>query len=255
MHVLDFQQFAALVDAFSASTAASGIPAQIGCTWHHTDGVIERIRYARDHGIDHVQIALPSWVSLNDRELLAFFEAIAAALPDVKIIHYNIAKAGRFLTGKDYRAILEVTPNLIGSKHTGGDVGSIIEIVQATPEMRHFVVDTQIVPGALFGAKGFYSFLVNLNPVFAAALWRDCVNGDWTEAARKRILVDAFFRTWLADTSGITGSPALGKIATKAGIFPEMSLTVRHPYQSGTDAHVARLRSLLDEQFPELLFS
>jgi dihydrodipicolinate synthase/N-acetylneuraminate lyase len=254
MHVLDLPEFKALVDAFAASTGASGIPAQVGCTWHHTDGVIERIRYARDRGIDHVQIALPSWVPLNDREMLSFFETIATALPDVRIIHYNIAKAGRFLTGRDYRAILNVTSNLIGSKHTGGDVGSIIEIAAATPELRHFVVDTQIVPGALFGAKGFYSFLVNLNPVFAAALWQDCVKGDWTEAARKRVLVDAFFRAWLADTGGISGSPALGKIATKAGIFPDVSLAVRAPYQSGTDAHVAQLRSLLDERFPELRF-
>ena len=184
MHVLDLPEFRELVDAFAAAADETGLPVQVGCTWQHTDGVIERARYAREKGIARVQIALPSWVPLSDDEILRFFAAVQEALPDVVIIHYNIARSGRFLTGTDYRRILEVAPNLAGSKHTGGDVGSLIEIVQATPELAHFVVDSQIVPGALFGAKGFYSFIANLSPAFALGLWRCCREGRWEEAAR-----------------------------------------------------------------------
>lgn len=252
MHVLDMDQFRELVDAFADATSAAGLPAQIGCTWHHTEGVIERARYACERGINRVQIALPSWVPLSDAEMLGFFEAIQTALPDLEIIHYNIAKSGRFLTGKDYRAILEVAPNVRGSKHTGGNVASLIEIVQATPELHHFVVDQQIVPGALFGAKGFYSFVANLNPRFTAELWRNSQLADQSAAAAQRVLLDRFFSEWLAGCPEITASPALGKIATSAGILPEMPLAVRAPYRSGETRHVEQLQRLIAERFPEL---
>jgi dihydrodipicolinate synthase/N-acetylneuraminate lyase len=255
MHVLDRPEFEALVDAFARGAEETGIPVQVGCTWSHTAGVIARARYAREKGISRVQIALPSWAPLNDRELLAFFAAIQAELRDVTVIHYNIAKAGRFLTGSDYRAILEVCPNLAGSKHTGGDVGSLIEIVQATPELNHFVVDGQIVPGALFGAKGFYSFVANLSPGFALELWHACEAGRWEDAARLRETSDAFFRAWLATCPEITGSPALGKIATRAGVLPDLPLAVRAPYQAGEQRHVDVLKSLIAERFPALAWN
>ena len=253
MHVLDLPEFKSLVDAFAVAADETGLPVQVGCTWQHTDGVIERARYAREKGIARVQIALPSWVPLSDDEILRYFAAVQTALPDVVIIHYNIARSGRFLTGTDYRRILEVAPNLAGSKHTGGDVGSLIEIVQATPELAHFVVDSQIVPGALFGAKGFYSFVANLSPAFALGLWRCCMEGRWEEAARMGETCAAFFRTWLASCPEITASPALAKIATRAGVFAEMPLAVRAPYRAGDASHVAALTQLIAERFPALV--
>lgn len=255
MHVLDLPEFRVLVDAFAKGAEETRLPTQVGCTWHHTDGVIARARYAYAKGIDRVQIALPSWVPLSDDELLRFFAALQEALPDVVIIHYNIAKSGRFLTGRDYRRILDVAPNLVGSKHTGGDVGSLIEIVQATPELAHFVVDSQIVPGALFGAKGFYSFVANLSPTFARNLWRCCQEGRWEEAARLRETSEAFFRAWLSSCPEITASPALAKIATSAGIFPNLSLSVRGPYRAGEERHVLALKELIEERFPALASS
>jgi len=131
-------------------------------------------------------------------------------------------------------------------------VASLIEIVSATPALQHFVVDHQIVPGALFGARGFYSFLANLTPRFALDLWRACERGDWTEAARRRMLIEAFFRDWLAIPGMVTASPALAKIAVRAGISPDMPLRVRAPYRTGTQDQVDFLRRLLHERYPEL---
>ena len=254
MHVLEFADFRRLVDAFAQAMHAAGLPAQVGCTWSHTAGVLERTRYARERGIDCIQVALPSWVPLGDEEILRFFADLQEGCSDVGFVHYNIGRAGRFLTGKEYRAIQAVAPNLLGSKHTGGDVPSLIEIVQATPDLHHFVVDQQIVPGGLFGAKGFYSFLVNLNPRFTRALWEDCERGDWVAAARRRLLVEAFFRDWRTRVPGLTASPSLAKLAARAGIGPEVPLRVRAPYRAATEDQVASLRDLLRTAYPELLY-
>jgi dihydrodipicolinate synthase/N-acetylneuraminate lyase len=251
MHVLDLPEFTQLAEAFGRAVTEAGLPAQMGCTWSHTDGVIERARIAAANGVTTIQVALPSWVPLNDRELVGFFAALQEALPETRLIHYNIANAGRFLTGSDYRAILEVAPNLAGSKHTGGNVASLIEIVQATPGLDHFVVDGQIVPGALFGARGFYSFVANLSPRLALDLWGHCERGEWEDAARLRERIDALFRAWRVARAEITASPALGKISTAAGVLPGMPLAVRAPYQAGEARHVEELRTLFADAFPE----
>jgi dihydrodipicolinate synthase/N-acetylneuraminate lyase len=252
MHVLDLPEFTALAEAFGKAVSDANIPAQVGCTWSHTDGVIERARIAAANGIDTIQVALPSWVPLNDTEMLRFFEALQRELPETRLVHYNIANAGRFLTGKDYVAILDVAPNLAGSKHTGGNVASLIEIVDATPGLDHFVVDTQIVPGALFGAKGFYSFVANLSPELALRLWSLASSGQWDEAARLRERIDRLFRVWRSERDGITASPALGKIATAAGVLSGMPLAVRAPYLAGQAKDVDKLRELVDGELPEL---
>lgn len=252
MHILDMAEFRTLAAAFGRASHDVSLPVQAGCTASHTDAVIERGRIAREYGINRIQVALPSWVPINDRELLRFFAALQDALPDVQLIHYNIAGAGRFLTGEDYRAILEVAPNLIGSKHTGGNVASLIEIVAATPELDHFVVDGQIVPGALFGANGFYSFVANLSPELALKLWTLCDEGQWEQAAALRTRIDGLFRRWRAVSSEITASPALGKIATRAGIHPDMTLAVRPPYIGGEERHVEDLKGLVADHFSEM---
>lgn len=254
LHVLELDGFRRLVDAFVPAVAAAGLPAQVGCTWVNAEGVHRRAEYARAQGIGCVQLALPFWEPLSVDEAVRFFADFGEAFPELALVHYNIAKTGRFLTGADYRAVLDVAPTLIGTKQTGGDVGSLIEVVQATPELRHFVVDGQIVPGALFGAKGFYSFLVNLNPRFTVELWRDCERGDWVEAARKRMLVESFFRDWLSDVGPVTASPALAKLAARVGIAPEMPLHVRSPYRAATEAQVTALRRLLREGYGELCY-
>jgi hypothetical protein len=51
----------------------------------------------------------------------------------------------------------------------------------------------------------------------------------------------------------INSSSALAKIATAAGILPDMPLAIKEPYISGTQRHVDELRVLLQTEFPELI--
>ena len=252
LHVMEFDELDQLVRAFSRAAEANAIPVQVGCGWLHTPGVIERGRLAQEYGINRIQITLPSWIPLNDDELLRFYGAIQEALPTAEFIHYNIMRSGRMLTGTDYQRILEVAPNLAGSKHTGGDIAALSEIIQATPNLAHFVVDNQIVAGALFGSPGFFSFIANLSPAFALKLWGLCEGGQWEEAARLAVVCQQFFRIWLAGCKEINSSSALGKIATRAGVHPRMPLGIKEPYTSGTQEHVDALRALVKKDFPEI---
>ncbi len=253
LSALDFPDFAHMVDVFAAATAEAGIAAQVGCTWLHTKGVLERVAYAVDRGIRCVQISQPFWTPLNDLELIRFFATISETFPDIGVVHYNLAKS-RFLHGRDYAKILPEAPTLIGSKHTGGDVGEITGCILHAPSMHHFVVDGQAMPAAMLGARGIYSFTVNLNPTWSLAFWDACARGDAAEAARAKLVEARFFEAWSASWGDVSASQALAKMATRCGIAPEMSLRVRAPYLAATEAQVGQLRALLDGEFRELRY-
>jgi dihydrodipicolinate synthase/N-acetylneuraminate lyase len=250
MHVLEQSDFDVLVEALAAGSEETGLPVQAGCTWHHTPGVVQRIRYAAACGVRVAQLALPQWVPLNDDEILRFFAGLHTEVPDARFVHYNHAGTGRFLTGRHYRSLLEVCPTLVGTKQTGGDVSALIDVVRATPGLSHFVVDHQIVPGALFGSRGLYSFHANLVPRVVLGMWEACARGDWQSAVRHRLAMEDFLREWRSARPSI-GSPALAKIATRAGVLSDMPLDVRAPYTPGTEDDVAMLRDLVRRHFPD----
>jgi dihydrodipicolinate synthase/N-acetylneuraminate lyase len=156
------------------------------------------------------------------------------------------------MNGRDFQRAREAAPGLSGSKHTGGNIPLVSEIIDATPGMAHFMVDSDIVTGALFGSPGYYSFIANVSPSFALAMMDACDRGDWASAAAHAKYNQRFFRRWLPMCPDINSSAALGKIATAAGIFPEMPLFIKEPYTSGTDRHVRELRDLIQHEFPEL---
>jgi len=254
LSALDFDDFARMVDVFAAATQEAGLPAQVGVTWLHTKGILQRIAHAVDRGLQCVQVQQPFWTPLNDAELTRFFATLSERFPDTGVVHYNLAKS-RFLHGADYARILPEAPTLIGSKHTGGSPDELIGCVLEAPSMHHFVVDGQAMPGAMLGAKGIYSFTANLNPVWSVAFWAACARGDAAEAARRRLLEARFFAAWEPTLGEISASQAMAKIATHCGIAPAMPLRVRAPYLAGTEAHVTALRELLDGEFAELRYS
>ena len=253
LSALDFDDFATMVDAFASATQDAGLPAQVGCTWLHTKGVLQRVRYSVDRGLRAVQIAPPFWTPLSDPELIGFFATLSEQFPDIAVIHYNIPKA-RFLHGADYAKILPEAPTLVGSKHTGGSPDELMGCTQLAPSMHHFVVDGQAMPGAMLGAKGIYSFTVNLNPRWSVAFWDACARGDAGEAARRKLLEARFFRAWSASWGEVSASQSLAKIATRCGVGPEITLRVRAPYLAGTEDQVDALRALLDGEFRELRY-
>ena len=252
-HVLEIAGYREMVDAFARAVTDLDMPAQVGVTWVHTAGVIERMAYARDRGIHAVQVALPFWQPLNDRELTGFFADLAKEFPDVAVIHYNIALAKRFLTGAEYRALLGVAPNLVGTKQTGGNVAAFEEVVLATPELHHFVVDPHIVPGLLLGAKGTYSAAVNISATWMMEWWADCERGDWTAATRKKVMLDRMDREAVRRLPHLSAEPAWSKLYTRCGILPTMTLAVKAPYLAATEEDASVFRALLESEFREMI--
>jgi dihydrodipicolinate synthase/N-acetylneuraminate lyase len=63
-YALELNQFRELASIFGRAVSAAAMPAAMGVTWCHTEGILDRIRAALDVGVPNVHIAFPFWMPL-----------------------------------------------------------------------------------------------------------------------------------------------------------------------------------------------
>ncbi len=154
-------------------------------SWSHTRGIIDRIKAACDAGIPNVHVAFPIFMPLAAPDVDRFFGDLAEAVPEARWIHYAHSRCGPVLTGKDYSRLSKQYPDqFIGTKIPTLDVSALTEILANSEHLAHFICEYTILPGMLLGAKGCYSYWVNVLPRWHRAFFDACVNGQWETAAR-----------------------------------------------------------------------
>ena len=257
-YALNFSEFQLIVDIVSEVVAPSGIPVQIGCCADDTRDVQQQIEYAARSEAAGVQIVIPYWMELTTAEMLQYFKCVASVAPELPLIHYNIPRAKTFLTGTDYRRILEVAPNLIGVKFTfaGSHFEQLQQSMQITPEISYFVGESLLVSAMQLGARGSYSSIVCTNPTFMNELFTLAETRQWDKAISKQWHLSKFFRQLedLMDKLNLGGiDPVADKgLAVASGFFSGHQRT-RAPYIGWSDAGVIQVRAWLKEHYPEFL--
>ncbi len=253
-HTLELDEFRPVIDAFAAAADRVGLPVEAGTGWVTERGAIERTRYARDRGIHTVQVVPPFWVVVNDAERLAFYRALAEAVPDVGILIYNTDRVGKVLNAAQVKALADAVPSIVGSKYDGWDTIEFAQICAATPDLVHLPVDVGIGPSADYPSVALCSWMANLNPVWTMDWWAAIKRSDWVEADRRTAYAKGLIAEWEGLTPHLTASAALAKLCARVGILPEMPLHVRSPYRAGTEEDATALRRLIDTKYPELAY-
>ena len=145
---------------------------QLGVTWSHTGGVIERLRYAAERGILGAHVGHPIFMPMTQASLAQFWDDVAAAVPEwFGIVHYNTARCPNYLGAADYRVLADRMPNLVGVKQTTRDVVEFGDLVETVPELAHFTGEHALTPFATCGAVGVYSWFANVNARDDAGRW------------------------------------------------------------------------------------
>src|SRR4029078_2580596 len=129
--------------------------------------VVRMLEYVADKpAVGAAQVALPYWLEMTDREVLQYFRAFPRVCPDLPLVHYNIPRAKRFLTGPDYLRVLEVAPNLIGVKFTfaGSHCAQLQQALMLTPDIAYFVADHLLASAMMLGARGRCSSMIATTP-------------------------------------------------------------------------------------------
>jgi 4-hydroxy-tetrahydrodipicolinate synthase len=196
---IELAEFQQLIAAFSRKINATSMDAAVGVTWSHTQGVIDRIRVALDHGIAKVHVAFPYWMPLAPTDVDHFFADLARAAPDARWIHYNTPNTSPMLTGKDYARLAGAHPDqLIGSKQGSTNLVALAEIIGESPHLAHFMVEYNLVPGFILGARGVYSYWVNTLPAWERRWVNACLTRDWDTAWQMQVKLLKWERTYIA---------------------------------------------------------
>ena len=259
-YAIEFDEFKQMVDIISELCGKAGMPLQIGCCSDATAKTIKMLEYAAGkEAVGGVQVNIPYWMQLTDRELIQFFKDLYNACPDMPLIHYNIPRTKRFLTGPDYLRIKEVAPNLIGSKFTyaGAYFGELQNAIMMTPDISYFVGENLLVSCMQIGARGCYSSVVCTNPEITLDMYRKAAAHNWDEAIQLQKKIVRFMNDFFSfiekrDEGSIDPVGDKGMAVASGCVLGHQRC--RPPYIGWSDDTVKEARIWLKQNCPDFLY-
>ena len=259
-YAIDYGEFCTMVDIQAELCGAARTPLQIGCCSDATAKTIRMLEYAAGkEQVGAVQVNIPYWMELNDRELLQFFKDIYTACPKMPLVHYNVPRAKRFLTGSDYLRLLDVAPNLIGVKFTmaGTHFGQLQEALNMTPGLSYFVAEDLLVSGMQLGARGCYSSLIATNPNYTLDMYAKAQARQWDQAIEMQKRAAQFFsdaEAFIEDRGEGTCDPVFDKGLSVASGCILGHQRCRPPYIGWSDDTVKALAKWLKSNYSEFVY-
>ena len=249
-YAIDTARFARIVEVFREETTGPGVRAMVGVIGLSTANIVERLKVAYAAGFRAFQISLPSWGPLRDREVMRFFTDVCGAFPDAVFLHYNLPRAKRLLSGRDYRAVADACPNLVATKNTGGGLARASDLMRHAPDLQHFFGEENYPHGYQFGPCSLLSSTAFPFPAKAREIFEAGVRGDTArlfelQFAFHRMFVDVFAR-FVAEER-IDG--AYDKMIKRAGGLPEMPLRLLSPYECFSEEAFADFKRVIDEKY------
>ncbi len=252
-YALELDEFKQVVSAFADETQRLGVPAQVGVTWCNTQGMVDRLHFAADHGILGAHVGHPFFMPMTPESYREFWRDMQRAVPEwFALVHYNTPRVHNYQYGPDYALLAQDLPNLIGSKHVGSSVPEFLTLMASAPELSHFTGEHAMAAFMMLGARGVYSWFVNFNAAYMVSWYDDIVNRRWEEAIAKQHRMHAF----ITATSILQGNGNLhgivGKAVTAASKFLVPANRTRKPYLPIPDTTIREFQRLTEEQFPDL---
>jgi dihydrodipicolinate synthase/N-acetylneuraminate lyase len=251
---VDTARFTRVIEVFGDEMAKTAdARAMVGVIGLSTGNVLERIRIAHDRGFREFQISFPIWQTLTDPEVLIFLRDVCSAFPDSLFMHYNTGRVGRILNGRHYRPVIEAVPNLVATKTMAGDLATVGSVVRDAPELMHFLGETSITYGSLFGEVALLGTFGALAPKKSWAVLRAANEGRHREAAAIGSWFERLgrevFDPLMADRR-IDGAydKLIEKLSPGQAGFP---LRMLSPYRTLTDDEYRQAAKTLREQFPD----
>lgn len=254
-YALNREEFVMVARMLVEEARSAGIGAQVGCGSTNTADTIWMLEQARDIGADGAQVVLPHWMEVSNSEMELFWKTVHRAVPDLPLIHYNIDRAKRFLTGSDYRRVVEAAPSMIGTKFANPNIRLLIATVQAAPQLSHFVSEHLLATGMLVGARGCYSAYSLRNPKWMMAYWHACERREWDKAVEYQLLPNRVGRPAGLPDLDSDADPVWDKGFGIATGFLKGHPRCRPPYIGMSDRTIAELRDRLHRDYPALIYS
>jgi dihydrodipicolinate synthase/N-acetylneuraminate lyase len=254
-YAMEFDEFRMVARATVEECRAHGTPAMVGCSSTYTLGAIRRAAFAAEIGADAVQVALPFWMEVDDRQVVPFFEEVAAETGDMALSVYETLRAKRKLTIDQHRGIRDAAPRYLMVKANAGTEGTTAEGCAALSDFINVFVSETLWPTlGPHGACGCCSAMVYWNPRLVLEAWSLLRKKQWERLAEAVEPFEALHK-FLFDEFGARGftDTAFDRLGGVAGGFLKTSLRSRGPYPSATEDDVRKLRQWYAENLPQML--
>jgi 4-hydroxy-tetrahydrodipicolinate synthase len=214
-----------------------------GAGSNSTSSAIEYSKRARDAGAEAVLQVAPWYNKPTQEGLYAHFRAIAAAVPDLPIMLYNVpGRTSSNIAAPTTLRLARDCENIVAVKEASGNLSQIMEILRERPA--NFSVlsgdDAVTLPLIALGAEGIVSVASNEIPDLMSQMTNFALDGKWSEARELhyRLLP-------LMEINFIESSPGPVKAAmVMMGLLEE---NFRLPLVPITEKSRARIREVLSE--------
>lgn len=197
-------------------------------------------RAARDAGVDGLVILPPYYPTPNSTGLIAYYRAIAAAVPDIGVVPYSRGSVP--ITPDVLHGLAEVA-NVVAFKDGHGDVRMFLRNRLALGQRYVWVAgmgDDLVGAYAAAGAQAYTSSIASFDPALSIELWRLASAGRIGELdalLTERVLPWYELRSLRAGYEVAVMKGAMEAFGQRAG-------PVRPPLSDLTPEHAAAVRAL-----------
>jgi hypothetical protein len=167
---------------------------------------------------------------------------------DCRFLHYNLPRAKRLVTGREYGRLAEAHPNLVATKNCGDSLAHLRSLIDDAPQLQHFLSESGYVYASLFGECGILASFI-MNWPRQIELWEAGRRRDAATLATIQREVNLLLRTLFEVVPDNRIDGAYDKMFEKM-YDPEFPLRLLPPYEGATDAEFDRFVALLRERLP-----
>lgn len=239
-----------LTELVAARCESARVPFQIGCAHPSPQIALDRLRRARELAPAAIQVILPDWFTVTDREAIAFLRRLADEATPVPLVLYNPPHSKRVLTPDEYKRLCDELPEIIGLKVGDGDDAWYEAMRPVMERVSVFVPGHHLASGHRRGAAGAYSNIACLNPRAAVAWWhaiRDGLPAGMSVETR----LNAFLSEFIQPLQHEYCNAALDKLLATIGGWCPIGTRLRWPYFGVPAERAEALRAIARERLPD----
>lgn len=250
----DRKEFEMISVMLSEKCEKAGVPYQIGVSHPSPQESLDRLRLISYLHPGAVQIILPDWFPVSDREAVAFLTRMAEEAGETPLVLYNPPHAKRVLKPEGWQMLKSTVPSLIGVKvfDNNCDPEWFRQMNANNDGISVFVPGHHLATGVLNGAKGAYSNVACINP-FAAQKWYDMMKTDMDAALEMEGRIQAFMRECIDPFIVRDKYPnhACDRFMANVGGWAPVGSHMRWPYDSIPESNIEPVRKRAKDLIPE----
>lgn len=248
------EEFVQISQLLAEKCEKADIPFQIGVSHPCAQESLERLRLIRELRPGAVQVILPDWFPVNNREGVHFLETMAETAAGIPLVLYNPPHAKRQLNPADWALFKTHVPELIGIKTSDHDSSPAwyAEVRQHATGLAIFVPGHHLATGLRYGAAGAYSNVACLNP-FAAQRWYELAVADPEKGLEMEQRIRLFMSRCIDPfiTEMHYPNHACDRFMALVGGWADVGARLRWPYDSIPVSYVESVRQQGQTILPE----